>query len=62
MITNEMALQAIKNELNAGNFESVINTVKELMNVVDRRGEMNERLLKLNGKLLKKCSLQIEQA
>ena len=57
MITNEMALQAVTNELNAGNFESVINTVRELMNVVDRRGVMNDKLLKLNSQLLKKCSL-----
>ena len=52
-----MALQAVTNELNAGNFESVINTVRELMNVVDRRGVMNDKLLKLNSQLLKKCSL-----
>lgn len=47
MITNEMILNVVKADLKAGNVESVINVVNELLEAVERRGVMNDQLLKL---------------
>ena len=46
MITNEMVLNVVKADLKAGNVESVINVVTELLEAVERRGVMNDQLLK----------------